>query len=380
METLHWWRDRCNEWCYARLENGRYGDQLYLNDWTERFRRVAVLKHIGAGTAPWNHDQYTFQRDHAKRIMVNEYPLIFYHFHSLVFITPEIIVLIRFLQYSLTQEILLSCFLPYVRELSQQINIVRSILPDFTFGLFTQGVLSAEHMFLANKICAPQLATIELKQNKIHIDDDWDCYCSGQYKGVQQFQRTPESGFSDDDHPLKLEAEEPLIHDTLIKEIEKIHKLLDLKKFEEAERAITHAMGKYPDAPDLNTLQALLKFRMGDKKGAESILTSLITCWPENFAAYNILACIYWQSGDFESAQKYFEDALKISHYDRAVVLSYGNMLFNLKKFERAKSIYEKYFDNHPDDSEIRSFLQKIEGILGKIGKMAGVVKSRKGV
>src|SRR6185295_8074489 len=33
MEALRWWRERCLEWCYARAEAGKMGDQMYLNDW-----------------------------------------------------------------------------------------------------------------------------------------------------------------------------------------------------------------------------------------------------------------------------------------------------------------------------------------------------------
>jgi len=50
--VLQWWRERCLERCYRRFEDGKMGDQMYLNYWVTRFRNVAVLQNIGAGVAP----------------------------------------------------------------------------------------------------------------------------------------------------------------------------------------------------------------------------------------------------------------------------------------------------------------------------------------
>jgi len=89
METLNWWADRCIEWCYAYEEDGKFGDQKYLDDWTTRFQRVHVLQHLGGGVAPWNVQQYAVLTTDGTAVQLRElatearFPLVFYHFHGL---------------------------------------------------------------------------------------------------------------------------------------------------------------------------------------------------------------------------------------------------------------------------------------------------------
>ncbi len=54
--VIDWWCERCMEWCFARFEPGRFGDQKYLDCWPTRFgSTVHVLNLPWAFTAPWNH-------------------------------------------------------------------------------------------------------------------------------------------------------------------------------------------------------------------------------------------------------------------------------------------------------------------------------------
>lgn len=87
LQVLSWWRDRCLEWCFARVEDGKFGDQKYLDDWTERFDGVHELAHLGGGIAPWNFQQYEFLKngDHIYAIEKSTrhvFDVIFFHFHE----------------------------------------------------------------------------------------------------------------------------------------------------------------------------------------------------------------------------------------------------------------------------------------------------------
>jgi hypothetical protein len=82
MACLERWRAQCLEWCFARLEDGRMGDQKYLDAWPRDYRSVHVLQHEGAGLAPWNFDRYRFGRQGDGAFTVDGVPLLFYHFHQ----------------------------------------------------------------------------------------------------------------------------------------------------------------------------------------------------------------------------------------------------------------------------------------------------------
>ena len=79
---LRWWRDRCIEWCYDRVEETRFADQKYLDQWPRLFLSLTVLQHRGAGLAPWNLANYEIRCSDGQ-VTVDGEPLIFYHFHGL---------------------------------------------------------------------------------------------------------------------------------------------------------------------------------------------------------------------------------------------------------------------------------------------------------
>jgi hypothetical protein len=86
--ALRWWKDRVIEWCFNRYEDGKLGDQLYLNDWPTRFSGVCVLKNPGIDVASWNVGRFRFNQDGGgfsgrEKATGRKFRLIFYHFHGL---------------------------------------------------------------------------------------------------------------------------------------------------------------------------------------------------------------------------------------------------------------------------------------------------------
>jgi hypothetical protein len=58
-----WWQERCIEWCFDRVEDGKLGDQKYLDDWPGRFpESVHVLAQIDVLLAPWNARRFPYSR------------------------------------------------------------------------------------------------------------------------------------------------------------------------------------------------------------------------------------------------------------------------------------------------------------------------------
>jgi hypothetical protein len=131
LKVLNWWRDACIDWCYAKHEDGKFGDQKYLDDWTERFEGVHVLKHLGGGVAPWNIQQYKIMHiDNElylkEKLTKNICEMVFYHYHNVKFdgckVNP-----INYLGYYIPKNAENLLYKPYLKHM-QKINSIEKIL------------------------------------------------------------------------------------------------------------------------------------------------------------------------------------------------------------------------------------------------------------
>ena len=89
LDCLQWYREKCNEWCYDRVEGDRYADQKYLDRFEELFAKVHVMQHKGANLAPWNIANYKIIEKNTQ-IWVDEQSLIFFHFQGFKKLAPSL--------------------------------------------------------------------------------------------------------------------------------------------------------------------------------------------------------------------------------------------------------------------------------------------------
>jgi hypothetical protein len=120
---LDHWREQCLDWCYDRVEDGRFADQRYLDAWPGQ-PGVVVLQHPGGDLAPWNVMRYRLDL-RLEPPQVDGRPLVFYHFQGVEEIRPGLwdVGLDR---YAVADRVLRSrLYRPYVRELRAAARAIR---------------------------------------------------------------------------------------------------------------------------------------------------------------------------------------------------------------------------------------------------------------
>lgn len=147
---LNWWRERCNEWCYCRTEDGKFGDQKYLDDWPERFEGVLVLKNKGANLAPWNIENYSLSKTNG-RVIVDEDDLIFFHYHSTFQLHDRIIEIPK--GYKVTKQYIDLIYKPYAKSLHEVISEIKLLYPNFKYGISKINLFTFAKSLYSGKLC-----------------------------------------------------------------------------------------------------------------------------------------------------------------------------------------------------------------------------------
>jgi hypothetical protein len=84
LSALQWWRTRCLEWCFDRIDepNNRFADQRYLDQLAKSLPGVHSVRHPGANLAPWNVSGHHLALRNGAILVDGDSPLVFFHAHG----------------------------------------------------------------------------------------------------------------------------------------------------------------------------------------------------------------------------------------------------------------------------------------------------------
>jgi hypothetical protein len=112
-EVRKWWEDKCIEWCYARFENGKFGDQKYLDEWPTRFPKlIHEINRAKEFQAPWN------------AVRANPSDCIVYHFHGLRIEISDKSIKLKSFGYKIPKTTVSILYIPYADDLKQSIKML----------------------------------------------------------------------------------------------------------------------------------------------------------------------------------------------------------------------------------------------------------------
>lgn len=111
-----WWEDRCLEWCHEYYEDGKLGDQRYLDDWPERFENyVHILEAKELMLAPWNATRFPYGN------------CVVWHFHGLRISEKKLNYFAQSDNYAIPPPTYQNVYLPYIKDLGGAIKMLEAI-------------------------------------------------------------------------------------------------------------------------------------------------------------------------------------------------------------------------------------------------------------
>lgn len=116
-------RNKCIEWCYDWILPGKWSDQMYLNQWSKRFRGVRVVKNIGINATAWN-IQGCIARKAGNEIYLDDTELVFYHYSGFRCYNKNEFDLCCYIE--IPEEVKTHIYMPYVENYRETIEFIDS--------------------------------------------------------------------------------------------------------------------------------------------------------------------------------------------------------------------------------------------------------------
>jgi tetratricopeptide (TPR) repeat protein len=122
-----------------------------------------------------------------------------------------------------------------------------------------------------------------------------------------------------------------------------------------------------PDRARAEYQKAQERLRQHDVPGAVERLKNALEMAPQFSAAWNNLGTIAYQSGEYETAEKHFREALRHDPDSYAPLVNLGGTLLSLNRVQEALSINLEAVKERPDDALAHSQLGQSYFRVGQI-------------
>ncbi len=130
LRLLEIWRNQCLKHCSIDGDGIYWGDQKYQDNWCSDYPFCIETQQAGAGVAPWNVSQYSWQdRDNTSIILEYEgkkYPLIFYHFENIQYVKARSIRTGIVFQKDADRKLVKKLYVNYLQEIEKCKQLLKS--------------------------------------------------------------------------------------------------------------------------------------------------------------------------------------------------------------------------------------------------------------
>jgi hypothetical protein len=104
-----YWEECCFNWCFARYEDGKFGDQKYLDEWPSKYpNQIHILKNKELALAPWNATRFPYGN------------CVFWHFQELRIISVKEVNIGEI--YAIPSVVIKNIYEPYLKDLREAIG------------------------------------------------------------------------------------------------------------------------------------------------------------------------------------------------------------------------------------------------------------------
>lgn len=168
LECLRWWKEKCLDWCYAVPEEGKFGDQMYLDYLPTLCPDIKISEHLGIDAAPWNciyNNNYNIEKMN-NQLFIETDPLIAFHFACLDIFKEDEFDLWTLDRLDIKGLRLKEIYIPYLEEIQVTLDLLKEISPHL-IHYRDQDFFKAKTPY--------KLSTFKRKMNQW---DDFYCFCT----------------------------------------------------------------------------------------------------------------------------------------------------------------------------------------------------------